>query len=207
MCYSAEASIVTFAIGITFSALLAAKGGDDLIVGGFLGFVVAMQGLEYLLWENQLCTAANANISKAAMLFNHAQPLILGGLALWLGRPAARVTISLLLVAYSIIAALYSKRWLDNSSLHCTKQAEGDPHLVWQWNDMPQGAAMYGLFLALIVLIPALGFKDRTYGLGLGALGATLFGTSAALYKRQYVGAMWCLYAALAPLGIYLWRA
>ena len=198
---------MTFAIGVTFSALLAARGGDDLIVGGFLGFVAAMQGLEFLLWRNQLCTETNATLSKTAMVFNHAQPLVLGALALWLGRPAARITIAILLIAYSIVAAIYSKRWLDQSTYPCTKRAEGDPHLLWSWGLAPQGKVMYGLFLALLALIPALAFKDRRYGFAMGALGPVLFATSAVLYDRQYMGAMWCFYAALAPLGVYLWRS
>ena len=206
MCYSAEASLVTFAIGITFSGLLMRRGGDDRIVGGFLAFVSLMQGLEYLLWENQLCTAANATLSKTAMALNHLQPLVLGGLALAAGRPAMRVTVGLLMVAYGIAAFAYSARYLENTVLHCTKKEEGDPHLLWQWNDIPGGKAFYALFLAMLVVVPALSFHSRTYGLTVGGLAAGLFAISGILYKRQYIGAMWCLYAALAPAAIWLWR-
>lgn len=206
MCYSAEASLVTFAIGITFSGLLARRGGDDLIVGGFFAFAALMQGLEYLLWENQICTTANAILSKTAMAFNHAQPLVLGALAIAFGRPAARTTVGLLMVAYGAAALAYSAKYLESTVLHCTKKEEGDPHLVWQWNRLSGNKAFYGLFLAMIIVIPALSFHSRMYGFAASGIAVALYATSRAIYKRQYVGAMWCLYAAVAPAAIWLWR-
>lgn len=206
MCYSAEASLFTFTIGTVFSLLLAHRGGDDAIVGWFFAFVALMQGIEYLLWRNQLCTAENAALSKVAMAFNHAQPLVLGAIIIALGRPAARTTVSLLMIAYAIAAAAFSNQYLATSVLHCTKKEEGDPHLLWQWNSLQGGTAFYGLFLAVLVLSSAIGFRSRAYGIAAGLFGGGLFATSAAIYTRQYMGAMWCFYTAFAPLAIWAWR-
>jgi hypothetical protein len=79
MCYSANASIVSFTFGVIGSLLCVSLGSvKDKILGFFLFFVSFMQGIEYLLWKHQICDNYNKFISVLGMILNHLQPIVLG---------------------------------------------------------------------------------------------------------------------------------
>ena len=72
MCFSKNASIVSFTIGIVGSILCITLGtATDKIVGYFLGYVSLMQGIEYLLWSHQICDNYNRVVSIIGMLLNN----------------------------------------------------------------------------------------------------------------------------------------
>ena len=77
MCYSAPVSLGTYLLGSVFSYLLyLEKDPLSKVIGGFMGYVVLMQLIEFLLWSRQVCDIINKSISFAGLILNYTQPVI-----------------------------------------------------------------------------------------------------------------------------------
>jgi hypothetical protein len=208
MCYSKEVSITTFLIGVSFSALLIFRGPtDDKIVGLFLAYISFMQAFEYLLWSNQKCDDVNKNISLTAMFFLHLEPVVLAAIALLLSPIQSTKPVILLLVAiYAFIAIPFTQQYL-RAEPECTLRKEPDPHLFWPWTAKPKSLQMYVIFAGLLSIIPILSLRDKAYGYTTGFLAMFTFVVSGIVYKREFVGSMWCFFGSFVPALLYFLRA
>ncbi len=206
MCYSARVSLFTFGIGTFFSWLLARIGTIEYkIIGGFLGFVALMQGLEYILWRNQSCGAVNKTVSYIAMWANHLQPVVLIGLFLWIGRldRNRQRNLWMLLAAYVAVIVPYSLQFTDTADMRCTLKGDAsNPHLLWNWNGLPSFMFIYAFFVLVVVAACVIGFLDWKVAAFYSTLFTGTFIVSRIFYRRA-VGAMWCFFAAFVPAALW----
>lgn len=68
MCYSSNASILTFIVGTLGSILVYnSQTKSNKIIGLFIFFVTWMQLIEYLLWNHQICDNYNKILSISGL--------------------------------------------------------------------------------------------------------------------------------------------
>ena len=201
MCYSAPISLATFSLGFGFSVLLTQSADRfQMLMGYFLGFVSLMQFIEYLLWKHPICDDYNKTVSVIGMFLNHLQPVVL---ALLTGAVYGKNlgVLTLLTMSYLVVIIPYSLQF--TSDLQCsTKQCEGNPHLVWQWNTLQYSDAVYAVFLATFAGVGLYGMPSGT-----GALFSTVavasYMLSGWIYDRKVMGSLWCFWTAFVPAILY----
>jgi hypothetical protein len=202
MCYSAEVSLFSFAVGVGFSALLFFRRNPfHRLLGAFLGFVSLMQFVEFLLWIHPVCDAFNKSVSVAGMILNHSQPIVLALLTtLFYGKSVGAVLA--IVVAYTAAIIPYSMQF--TTDLQCSTRQCGatDPHIVWNWNNLPYSQLVYSLFLAAFVGIALVGMPQRE-GRLFAAAAVVSYGLSSLIYERAVVGALWCFWTAFIPVAVY----
>ncbi len=207
MCYSAEVSATTFLIGLSGAAYIFFGMGTraDKLVGLFMAYVALMQGVEYLLWSTQDCGDLHKIVSYAGMWLSHSQPVILGILALLFGSPRYRGWILAVIVGYMAAIVPYSMQFSNVGEMRCSVPRAGNPHLVWNWTNMPNNIAVYALFVLAFTAIFMLGLPPglnwRTAVVSAGTLLA-----SYVIYPREILGAMWCFFAAFVPVAYIVTR-
>lgn len=203
MCFSEQASIVSFTVGILGSALCFSLGTiPDKVVGLFLGYVSFMQGIEFLLWRHQVCDDYNRMLSIAGMLLNHLQPIMLGLIILYIARPKTSVSIIVLICIYTVVITIYSIPFFANTPNQCTLKNETN-HLHWKWNSMKGSLLVYIYFAFTMCSIFILGVK---YGVKFAFITLFTYASSLFLYHRAVAGALWCYYVAFLPLIYFIIR-
>ena len=210
MCFSENASIVAFLTGLIGAMLCVSLGSvSDKIVGYFLGFVSLMQGVEYLLWNHQVCDDYNRILSIVGMLLNHLQPIMLGLIILTMNSEIVhRDWIINILFVYSCIIIPYSIQFINNKNEQCTLKSEETKedvsHLIWNWNGMNYSSIIYTIFLFTICKLSILGFPKLEYGIYAALVAIITYMTSLYYYPRKTVGALWCYYTAFLPIIYYV---
>jgi hypothetical protein len=207
MCFSKNASIASFTIGIIGSMLCISLGsGTDKILGYFLGYVSLMQGIEYLLWTHQKCDNYNRIVSIIGMLLNNMQPLILGLIILCFNPKIRHINwFYFFMILYLCAAIPYSLSFLKNKSLQCTIKNKQTHHLDWNWNTMKYYGLVYLIFIISTCMLCILGFPKPLYGWFFAFFVVFTYLTSAFIYSSN-VGAIWCYYSAFTPIVYYLLR-
>lgn len=203
MCYSAEVSLLTFTIGFGFSILLTTrKNKFHKLLGYFLGFVSLMQFIEFLLWRHQICDTYHKILSILGMILNHMQPVILAIVTGYIYDKNINV-LSLITLIYLAVIIPYSAQY--TSSLQCSKviQGSGNPHLVWNWNNMSYSTLVYSVFLAAFVGIALFGMPISE-GRSFAIIALLTYAGSSLIYERKVVGSLWCFWVAFIPAIIYL---
>jgi len=200
MCFSKEVSATTFLLGMAGSLYIYFGMGSpsDKIIGAFLAFVSLMQGIEYLLWDHQLCDRYHKIVSYAGMWLNHMQPIILGVLMLLFGRAEYRNWIWAIMIGYTLVFVPYSLQYDNIGEMRCSVPRKENPHLVWNWNSLPFSTTVYAIFLATFVALFMLGLKN---GLFASFIAVASFLISIIVYPRESYGAMWCFFTAFIPIG------
>jgi hypothetical protein len=138
MCYSAPVSLGTYLLGSVFSYLLyLEKDPLSKVIGGFMGYVVLMQLIEFLLWSHQVCDIVNKSISFAGLILNYTQPIILGILLLkfYNQTPLNRKLIIGIMITYIILASFYIIQFMNQDKCSLKKD---NPYLLWNWSDLEQ---------------------------------------------------------------------
>lgn len=198
MCFSEEISLTTFLVGSIASILIWISGSaTDRIFAVIMGYIVLMQGVEYLLWRHQRCDNWHRTVSLAGSWLNLSQPVVAGLLILLLARnPSPWIWV--VIVSYVAIIVPYMSQY--GAHLRCTAPRQGNPHLVWGWTNMTGNLLMWAAYLATFIGIMYLGMPLDTANMftlvALVSLGLTVW-----LYPRESVGSVWCVVAALAPVG------
>lgn len=203
MCFSEQASIVSFTAGILGSILCISLGTiPDKVVGFFLGYVSLMQGIEFLLWRHQICDDYNRMISIMGLLLNHMQPIVLGLIILYIARPKTHALIMLLICIYTVVITIYSIPFFANTPNQCTLKNETN-HLFWKWNTMKGSILVYIIFVFTMCCILILGVK---YGVKYALMTLFTYASSLILYPQAVAGAMWCYYVAFFPILYFMNR-
>lgn len=197
MCFNPKISIITYFIGLLGSLLLWRSNHKPEAI--FYTWVIQMQLIEYLIWNNLKCDSINNYITKSGIIINHMEPIIL-----WLGiiifsRLKLNNYIHSLMLIYIIWAIIYTKNVFDSSCTTVTDESK--PHLHWLWNNGNNASLFYTYFLFIFVIL-------SIYGLENGYIHAIMcilsFGISYKIYGDKHaVGAMWCFAAAFAPIILY----
>lgn len=198
MCFSAETSAASFLVGMFASAAIWLRGqGEDRIFALIFGFIVLMQGVEYLLWRHQRCDDWHRSVSLFGAWLNLSQPVIAALIILCLA-PNPSPWIFGVVAGYLALIVPYLSRYEE--SLRCTGPRPGNPHLVWGWTNMTGKALMWAAYLAAFISIMYLGMRTGTAH-RFTALALVSLGVTALVYPRESVGSVWCVFAALVPVG------
>lgn len=210
MCYSKNASILSFTFGVVGSLLCVSLGTiTDKIIGFFMLFVSLMQGIEFLLWKHQICDNYNKFISLLGMVLNHLQPIVLGLLVLLVNSKLSQIKqrwIHLFMGFYLIFIIPYSLQFLKDPRLYCTIKKDETAHLLWNWNNMKYHTFVYTVFLITFCALFLLGLPKLQYGIYASLVAVFTYCTSLYFYPQKYTGAIWCYYVVFLPVIYYLLR-
>ena len=194
MCFSKEVSLGTFIIGAIGATLLYSLNTKiDKILAIFFFYVILMQFVEYILWNNLTCNIINKITSIIEIILNETQPIILALLLLYNYNLPNKTYIILFTILYFIMMVLYD---LQTKTL-CTLKNEFN-HLEWGWHFLNMYVFVYIIYLLylsyiilsipfnwniklLLVIIPY--FISIYIYLGTGA-----------------IGSIWCVFAAFFPI-------
>jgi len=206
MCYNKETSITTYIIGSIASLYLIFKKEEIeyKIAGGFFLYVIQMQMIEYLLWVHRVkCDKYNIKISTIGSILNNLQPIILYILIRHFNKNISeqnKKLIDTLISVYIINLLLYSSKMYP---MECTT-LDNSNHLYWKWNYKKNYSLFYILFVLVIFLLNYLGFA-YPFNIFFALIFLGSFIISNYVYAdTKAVGAIWCWYAALAPVFILI---
>lgn len=204
MCFSESASwfayIVSW-IGVIVLILRHAHPGA-WVLGAFFLWVIHMQLWDGLLWrESQMdrdpCVC-NVPVSRAAMVVNHAQPLVLFLLCattLTAVRSYGLPVVFATLLAYLWVVVPYSLEFWSLGEEGASEVNESGV-LVWQWNYRDGNRDVYILFLAALALVTWAYFQSwLPTAAVLGSFVASWW-----IYRdHKHIGSVWCFIAAFLP--------
>lgn len=206
MCYTPEDSIAAFLIGVIGSIFLyskASKASNALkgwsAIALFYLFVSFMQLFDYLFWITPCGSMTNLVFTKIAMIWNHAQPLVLAYLVWHFLHKRLSPVSQIVLIAYLFAATAYTVYHWSQVRQTCQTPMSGDA-LEWSWNYKQGAGWMYALFLGTLLTIGYMelkGFAQITF------LVWTLFLCVISLYKYKMsrnTGRMWCYFTAFGPI-------
>ena len=207
MCFSKNASIVSFSIGMLGAFLCISLGTiNDKILGYFLGYVALMQGIEYLLWSHPKCDDYNRIISIIGMLLNNMQPIVFGLIVLLFNPKIRNIKLFyFIIVLYLCVGIPYSLSFINNKQAQCTIKNKVTTHLNWNWNIMNYYQLVYAVFIIAFCVISILGLSNSRYGYIFAFIILFSYASSAMIYSNN-VGALWCYYTAFAPILYYIMR-
>lgn len=192
MCFSQNASIVSFLVGMSSSLYCYSLGTpDSKVFGVFFAFVSLMQTIDYLLWRHQFCDYYNKAVSMFGMILNHFQPILLGLLLLlYKSSSINKNTVLYILGVYLLFIIPYSMQFIDNPE--CTIK---DHKTGFQWNGIEKNKTItYLVFLLCISALFYLGFGSYA-----GILSVLTFVLTIIFYSSK-VGATWCFFAVGVPV-------
>jgi hypothetical protein len=216
MCYTATTSLYSFCIGFISSLVLLFIGLRNrstqsnqsnwpIIIGGFFLFVSLMQLYDYLFWTHSPTSAINQMATKAAILTNHLQPILLFCL-IWIvsstvkGERKIGTWSKWIIGLYTIAIIPYTILCLKRVK-YTTVTAESNPSLYWGWNHQSYASVIYVLFLASLILTFYENIKVEwvKWTAVLATIGTFLF-TYIKYNKQLASGRFWCYAAAFVPL-------
>ena len=191
MCFSADVSLGTFIFGVIFSILCYRLGTpESKIIGLFFGFVIFMQLIEFLLWKHQKCDDYNKKLTLAGMILNHLQPIVLFLVIILFNKNIHNKNFNIMLILtliYTLSIFSYSLQFKNE----------------WKWNSMKYSTIMYILFLISMLVLTYLGMPSHKVIFTLIVF--ITFLISKIIYSKEHVtGALWCFFAAFAPMVYYL---
>jgi hypothetical protein len=206
MCFSFEASISSFILGIVGSLLIFRLGTtDDKIFGLFLGYVSLMQGIEAILWKHQRCDKFHKNVTLLGMLLNMSQPLFLL-FASRLFYPANKYSYLLYVIAiFYMLYEIYHYMQFQEVS-HCVSPQKDNPHLVWTWLTTQHIHITWLVYLTTLFLMFIFGIKSMRHGLTAAVVGLVTVLLSYIFYPGRSVGSIWCFFTAFIPLCYLMWN-
>jgi hypothetical protein len=209
MCFSKNASIASFSIGMIGALLCVSLGSiTDKILGYFLGYVALMQGIEYLLWSHPKCDDYNRTISIMGMLLNNMQPVVFGLIVLLFNSKIRHIKFFyFIIVLYLCVGIPYSLSFINinNKRAQCTIKNKVTTHLNWNWNIMNYYQLVYIIFIIAFCIISILGLPNSRHGYIFAFCILFSYISSALIYSNN-VGAIWCYYTAFAPMLYYIMR-
>lgn len=207
MCFSKNASAISFIVGVVGSLLCVSLGTvTDKIFGYLLLYVSSMQAIEYLLWSHQKCDTYNRIVSIVGMLLNNFQPLVLGFIIIVINPKIRHISLFYLSMFIYLCAVIpYSLSFLTNKKIQCTIKNKKTNHLEWNWNNMNYYKLVYLLFIISSCVMSILGFPTLLTGC-LFAFFIVFSYTTTALFYSNSVGALWCYYVVFTPIVYYILR-
>jgi len=207
MCHSASVSLGSFTIGAIFSYLLYRENDISYkMLGVFLGYIILMQLIEFLLWSHQVCDNYNKSISFLGMYLNYLQPFVLAILLLYFfNQPKFNKNIIITTASiYLVITLLYTSQYYFNLD-KCTIK-KNNPYLLWNWGQMNYSYAMSIIYLIALFVLIYFGVPNKTAAFGIIFLSFITLLFSVLFYPRPFIGAIWCFFGAFIPLMFYIYK-
>jgi hypothetical protein len=172
-----------------------------MIISYFFLYVGVMQFWDTIFWLNNENTLTNQYATKAAMLWNHFEPIVLF-LLIWMINGKVKTPSIIFIGIYAVACLIYSGS--NFSKLDGTKKTEksGDS-LDWGWNHFQFAEPFYLLFLATLVVLLYFEFDGWIRNLSI-FLAITSFLFSVYKYRlKMTIGRFWCYIISFLPL-IYI---
>ena len=143
MCFSKEVSLGTFIIGAIGSALVYSINTKiDKILAIFFFYIILMQLVEFILWNNLTCNIINKITTFTAIILNATQPIVLAMLVLYNYKLPNQTSLIIYTILYSLMMLIYN---LQTTSL-CTLKNKLN-HLEWKWNNLFLYWLVYGIYI------------------------------------------------------------
>jgi hypothetical protein len=195
MCFSKEVSLITFIIGTIGSALVYSLNTKiDKILAIFFFYIVFIQFVEFILWNNLTCNIINKIISLIAMIIIATQPILLALLLLYNYNLPNKTNIILFTIVYSIMMLMYN---LQTKTL-CTLKNKSN-HLEWTWNYLYMHYFVYNVyiiyFLYVVLSIPSKSNITLFYIILISYLISMYI-----YWETSNVGTIWCFVGAFIPI-------
>lgn len=196
MCFSFEASAITFSLGTIFSLInlfIFRNNVNYTFINIYWFGAIIMQLWESFIWKDINCKL----FSKVAMITNILQPIVyllaLPQLIKEKGKNILFIIIAIYFVYFYYIIKNY------NIPTSCIKKNDGI-HLNW-WSKNVNGQKNYGGFIYVItvLLLSSLVFKKFLLASQSFYFLFTLF-ISFFIYGKSNIGSLWCFFAAFAPI-------
>jgi hypothetical protein len=206
MCYTAEASVYSFIVGITVSSYLYTQPSSDLkIIGGFFFFVTFMQLFDYVFWRTQPpwnteTKDTNRLFTKIACIANNIQPLVLayliykykGSVSGALGPVKGENIVYL----YGLVMVLFM---MSNWKSLDTTTVGKDRSLYWSWNHWEYSEPFYILFLITLLYLSYYNLSGP-YNNVLPFIILFSFIVTYFKYGVEVYGRFWCYFAPFIPI-------
>ena len=205
MCYSAPVSLGTYLLGSIFSYLLyLEKDALSKVIGGFMGYVVLMQLIEFLLWSHQVCDIFNKSISFAGLILNYTQPVILAILLLkfYNQNSLNKKLIIGIISLYIILVSFYIIQFIKKDKCSLKK---GNPYLLWNWSNLEYATMANILYIVTLFSLFFIGIPNKLTALIIFMIGGLTLLFSYIYYPRGFVGSIWCFFAAFIPVLFYIY--
>jgi hypothetical protein len=106
MCYNKEVSLTTYIAGI-IGCINLYFNFNLKVEAIFFGFVIQMQLIEYVIWDNISCNDTNVLTSKIGTIINHMEPIILWVAILFLSTKSLPHWVNIYGIIYNNINILY----------------------------------------------------------------------------------------------------
>ena len=208
MCYTVESSLVALITGAIGALTLAWKGDPyEVILALLFLFVIVMQFFDAVFWstEKQVkegdrsAIFINRFFTKMAILFNHLQPIVLGGLIVYVTQNGLPLLSTLALITYALVAVTYTSNvWNDIDVT--IEQPPAKPGLYWAWTKGEHYENMYRIFMVCLGILMLENLSTKAALLGLSLTAGTLFFSLERHGGKSDAGRWWCNYAAYIPL-------
>jgi len=195
MCFSKEVSLGTFIIGAIGSALVYSFNTKiDKILAIFFFYIILIQLMEFILWNNLKCNTINKITTFIAIILNATLPVVLALLLLYNYKLPNQTSVIIFTILYSIMMLIYN---LQTKEL-CTLKNQFN-HLEWGWHFLNMYVfvyLIYVLYLAYIILsIPF------NWNITLLLLVIIPYLISIYIYLGTgAIGSVWCVFAAFFPI-------
>lgn len=203
MCYTLSVSRNSFLLNIASCLLLytySARYPDGKILSLFFAYVGLMQLFDWIFWENQEKNNVNFIFTKIAMIVNHTQPLLLGGLILLFKGKIQDLGL-LLLVMYTILSLIYTVSSFNDIDYTLVKLEDGKKSLYWQWNFKYNNGYVYALF---VLVLGILAYQNLNSPMNVLFTIVNFITFYLAHDKNTSIGRIWCNYASLVPVVFFL---
>jgi len=199
MCFNAEVSLATFAIGTTGSIYLW-KYNRPLSI--FYGWVVLMQLIEFFLWKNQKCSDSdtrekNITFTRLGALINNMEPIILWLAIILFSSRTLSTSIHVWMIIFCALTGLYMIGLNMDRCTVVTK--ESFPHLHWKWNEGSNYIIYYAAFLFSFIILSLEGLEKKVSTINAFLVVISFFLSHVLFSDTHSTGALWCVAAAFAP--------
>ena len=177
MCYDKESSLKSFGFAAIVSVILWIRNNPgDRVVATMWDTVMAMQLIEYVLWENQVCNETNHSATVMAEILLSLQPIAVIIAVLLFGKSfIPNYWLKYLLFICLTITVIYIYLYIksSNSTKLCTLTGPSD-HLVWDIKKPTENIpmALNTVMTSMYFTIPLLLFtiKNRLMGFVTGGM-------------------------------------
>lgn len=205
MCFSAEASLISYILGSIASFYLLIKGDKyDKHIGLFSLTFIQVQLAEFFMWIDQYC---NKNINHYASIFVK-YILILQPLSIILGAILFKTTnlpnylLYLFLLIFIICLIDYSIRIANNKRKLCSKSINRFGHLEWDFIKYKYSKLFPTIYFIFMILIwPFVKNIKGIFVLIFGIVTLVLNKFNFAQWESR-----WCFIAVLLPVLIIIYN-
>jgi hypothetical protein len=197
MCYSVEASKISFFINIisTFILYNYSKDPEYKIIAIFFGYIGIVQLYDWILWENQENTI-NTIVTFIEMVHINIEPLVLAYM-IYKFKGSLSDNSYLMIKLYSIALIIFTIYIFNKIKYTEIKKINGNDRLVWTWNQDPT----YILYLIFTISYIILGYENFDKPINIIFVLLTIISLSFGLYyKNENAGMFWCKIGSYIPL-------